>query len=141
MPMCGDTCIGAETCFKPNDFSSCEGEVCTCTNGKLACAAIAPSDGESCANAPIASCSYEGTLTCDTAPTSQFCGCNADGTWHCTCACYGGFANTCNSGCPSRFADTDHALCAAPLDCTFPEGTCHCVAEPGGTAHFTCSHP
>ena len=133
MPICGDAC---ETCFKPNSFSSCEGEVCTCTGGKLACTPLAPSEGESCLNAPITSCSFEGTLSCDTPPTSQFCGCNADRTWHCTCACYGGLSNTCNSGCPTRFADAENAMCAAPLDCTFPEGTCHCA---GG--HFTCSPP
>lgn len=132
----GASCLVPQSCFKPNDFSGCASEICTCANGKYSCTAIAPQEGESCMGAPITSCSYEGNPSCDTSPTSQFCSCNADGTWHCTCACYGGFANTCSTGCPVRFADAENAMCAPPLDCTFPEGSCHCA-----DGHFTCSHP
>ena len=135
----GAICATSGPCVLPNDFSSCQSSICECTGGRYHCEAIAPSDGEPCTAAPIQSCSYEGNPSCAIAPTSQGCGCGADGTWHCACACYGS-QSTCAPGCPARFIpEMEGALCTAGLSCPYPGVTCRCVDDGSGAPRLHCT--
>ena len=135
----GAICTSSVPCVMPNDFSSCESSTCECTGGRYHCEAIAPSDGEPCTAAPIKSCSYEGNPGCTIPPTSEGCGCGADGTWHCFCACYG-TGSTCAAGCPARFIpEMEGALCTADLSCAYPSATCRCVADVTGSLRLHCT--
>lgn len=131
------------TCFLLNDFSPCDSTFCSCTGGRLTCDdahGIGASDGESCTDSPLATCSREGVPSCDTPPTSEQCSCDADGTWHCTCACYGG-GSTCGPTCPARYIpELDGALCEPPVDrCDYPGVTCRCTGDGTGQSHLVCT--
>jgi len=135
----GAVCTSGVSCVLLNRFSSCESQDCECTGGRFHCQPIEPSDGEPCTSAPITGCSYEGHPDCSLQPTSQECSCDADGTWHCACACYGA-DSTCASGCPMRFIpEMEGASCTAGLSCTYPGTTCLCVDDGTGARHLHCT--
>ncbi len=135
----GAVCTSGLSCVLPNDFSSCESQNCECTGGHYHCQPIEPSDGEPCTNAPIQGCSYEGHPDCSLPPASQLCSCDADGTWHCVCACYGP-ESTCGFGCPARFIpEMEGASCTAGLSCTYPGKTCQCADDGTGSLRLHCT--
>ncbi|HTL34088.1 MAG TPA: hypothetical protein VL326_13255 [Kofleriaceae bacterium] len=84
----GSPCFTTRTCFVENDFSSCGSAYYHCSGGTWQIDHyLGAANGASCSDSPLASCSFEGNPGCDTAPTAEYCSCDADGTWHCTCAC------------------------------------------------------
>jgi len=134
----GDACSYAGRCWQVNEFSPCLSGWCTCENGHVICDALAPRSGEGCGDEPITSCGYEGTLSCDIPPTREACSCTEDGTWLCTCACYG---PTSYCGCPDdRPLDQIEGLPCGDVGemCTYPTGTCTC-AQGGDQNRFDCT--
>jgi hypothetical protein len=84
----GTACATSKLCFVENQFSSCESAFYRCIGGTWHVDhTLGAANGASCGDSPVASCTYEGNPGCDVAPTAESCSCNADGTWHCTCAC------------------------------------------------------
>jgi hypothetical protein len=132
----GTACFVDHECFVENEFSPCLSGWYRCVDGRFHFDRdIDASDGASCADSPLASCSYEGNPTCETEPASQFCGCDADGTWHCTCACYSP-TSYCGA-CPSRFDPQLEMTACEPVGntCPYPGGHhCDCVDDGSGTA-------
>jgi hypothetical protein len=84
----GTACATSKVCFVENQFSSCQSGFYRCLSGTWHVDHyLGATNGAACGDSPIASCNYEGNPGCDTAPTAESCSCDADGTWHCTCAC------------------------------------------------------
>jgi hypothetical protein len=134
----GTACAASQAgqlCFVDNEFSSCASAWYRCDAGTWTFDhGLGAEQGQSCAGAPVDSCSTEGNPSCDTAPTSQWCGCGGDAVWHCQCACYGGI--TCPLACPEMFpgVGSNGPACAdAGSTCTYPGHTCTCTA-----GHFSC---
>jgi hypothetical protein len=135
----GDACSFSGTCWHEDTFSPCLSGWCSCESGRVVCEALAPRTGDACGAEPITSCGYEGTLTCDTAPTSEYCYCNDDGTWHCVCACYGA-GSTCGQ-CPADLPidEVEGLPCKDAGDtCSYPTATCTCMAG-GDQNRFHCT--
>jgi hypothetical protein len=135
----GAICTTSVPCVAANDFSSCLSVTCECSGGRYHCQLIAPADGQPCTTAPIQSCAFEGNPGCTPPPTSQACACDADGTWHCSCACYG-TGSTCAAGCPARLIpEMEGASCTAGLSCPYPSATCRCVDDGTGSLRLHCT--
>jgi len=127
----GDACGFDGRCWRDDTFSGCLSGWCRCEAGRVDCEPLAPQTGDVCGDEPISSCSYEGVPGCDTPPTAEFCACREDGSWRCTCACYGG-SSTC-SACPVGLTlpEIEGLRCAtAGATCAYPSGSCRCV-DPG----------
>jgi hypothetical protein len=137
----GEPCTAPSTttCFVQSSFSGCASAFYRCVGGAWHLDhGLNANDGESCTDSPIASCSYEGNPSCNTAPTAESCSCNADGTWHCSCFCYGP-QTTCGS-CPSR--PLNGAQCdSTGSSCPYATSTCVCTADTNGSgdSHFVCN--
>jgi hypothetical protein len=131
----GTACDVDHDCFVMNTFSPCLSSWYRCVDGVFHMdRGIDASDGESCADSPITSCSYEGNPSCDTDPTAESCGCAADGTWHCSCTCYGPLT-TCGI-CPARFDSQFEMTACEPIGntCAYPGGHhCDCIDDGSGT--------
>lgn len=93
MTLVGTRCLLSSQvlCFEQDDFSPCYSGFYRCVNEVWTLDhQLDAHEGQSCADSPIDSCTYEGNPDCTTPPTSGECGCGSDGLWHCTCACPGG---------------------------------------------------
>jgi len=92
----GSPCSSTSTCFVEDQFSSCASGFYRCVDGTWHFDhGLGATDGGSCTDSPLDSCSYEGNPGCDTLPTAESCTCGAAGTWHCTCACDDPSRSTC----------------------------------------------
>lgn len=103
----------------------------------LTCDDLVLETGAACDPDRAGSCSVEGNPGCTTAPTSQICNCNEDGTFTCYCACYGGLT-TCPVACPPTFQSAPTSQCATVgATCDYAEGQCTCTAS-GEMQQFAC---
>jgi hypothetical protein len=137
----GDTTAGTpctqdgQLCFVENQFSSCASGWYRCAAGKWSRDhGLGAAPGQSCAGAPILSCTVEGNPDCTTNPTAEWCDCGSDGLWHCGCACYGG---TCDYACPPDFPGigSNGPACAGAGSCAYSGHTCTCESN----GHFSCN--
>lgn len=93
----GTPCFSSKTCFVENTFSGCASAFYRCQAGTWQIDHyLGAANGASCTGSPLASCSFEGNPGCDTPPTAEYCSCDADGTWHCTCLCDDPARSTCS---------------------------------------------
>jgi hypothetical protein len=86
-------------------------------------------------------CAIEGQPSCTNLPTSGGCDCNADGTWHCYCACYGP-QSTCEVACPPTSERAQGAKCdPAGYQCPYTDRTCTCtlLGDGTGSLQFVCT--
>lgn len=135
----GSPCSSSKTCFVENQFSSCASGYYTCVAGKWHLDHdLGATEGASCTDAPLQSCSIEGNPSCTTLPTSGACGCGTDGLWHCDWSCYG--AQTTGDPCPATSARAVGRFCdPAGYQCTYPDATCTCGDDGHGGLAFSCS--
>lgn len=102
-------------------------------------------DGQPCDDPGAPSCSIEGTASCETPPAGGICACDADGTWHCFCGCYGAGSvcpiATAADGCPLRYLpELDGARCDPAIgSCAFDAAVCTCVDDGAGAGMFDCN--
>jgi len=101
-------------------------------------------DGQPCDSPGAPSCSIEGTASCETPPAGGICACDADGTWHCFCGCYGAQSicpiDTAPGGCPLVYhPELDGARCDPALGaCNYDAAVCTCVDDGAGAGMFAC---
>ncbi len=123
-------------CFVVNDFSSCASAWYTCgADGHFHYdQGLGAQDGASCAGAPVSSCTTEGNPSCQTAPPSGSCTCEANGNWHCVSGCY--------ETCPAEYDPAYNAAQCMPvgLSCSWPGHNCTCsdTGIGGGIGEFEC---
>ena len=119
----GMPCDGEGMCFVVDDFSSCDSAYYRCASGSFHFDhGLDPTDGASCADSPLNSCSTEGN-DCSAEPTGGSCGCGSDRIWRCSCRCYG-------LDCPSCPSDEANGVQCVPIgnSCDYSGGhRCECV--------------
>ncbi len=101
-------------------------------------------DGLPCDDPGGPSCSIEGTASCEIPPAGGICACDADGTWHCFCGCYGP-QSVCPidvgaDGCPLLYhPELDGARCDPMIGaCTYDAAVCTCVDDGAAVGMFDC---